>query len=311
VSKVSGTYELVTTIEHYLIEQTPLLKDLQFKRNIIQEGTYQEFKKNPQFIQKKTESEKAVNEFPSITKEHEYKNVKWGMAIDLNKCTGCSACMIACIAENNIPVVGKDQVGKNREMHWLRIDRYYSGSPDSPKANFQPMLCQHCDYAPCENVCPVVATTHSPDGLNQMTYNRCVGTRYCSNNCPYKVRRFNYFNFRDRVADQFYMQEPVELMYNPEVTIRSRGVMEKCTFCVQRIMKEKQDAIQEGRAIKGSNVTTACQDACPANAIVFGDQNEKDSELAKHNEFELGYNVLDDLKVRPNVTYLTRLRNTS
>ena len=309
VSKVSGTYELVSTIEHYLIEQNPLLKDIQFKRNIIQEGTYQEYKKNPHFLQKKIAAERAVNEFPSINQEHEYKNVKWGMAIDLNKCTGCSACIIACTAENNVPVVGKDQVAKNREMLWLRIDRYYSGTPEAPKANFQPMLCQHCDFAPCENVCPVVATTHSPDGLNQMTYNRCVGTRYCSNNCPYKVRRFNYFNFRDRVADQFFLQEPVELMYNPEVTVRSRGVMEKCTFCVQRIMNEKQKATEEHRRVKGSNVTTACQDACPSYAIVFGDINEKDSEIAKQREHELGYNVLDDLKVRPNVTYMAKLRN--
>jgi MoCo/4Fe-4S cofactor protein with predicted Tat translocation signal len=309
VTKVPGTYELVSTIEHYLIEQTPLLKDVQFKRNIIQEGTYQEYKKNPQFLQKKIAAERAVNEFPSISQEHEYKNVKWGMAIDLNKCTGCSACIIACTAENNVPVVGKDQVAKNREMLWLRIDRYYSGTPEAPKANFQPMLCQHCDFAPCENVCPVVATTHSPDGLNQMTYNRCVGTRYCSNNCPYKVRRFNYFNFRDRVADQFYMQEPIDLLHNPEVTVRSRGVMEKCTFCVQRIMNEKQKATEEHRHVKGSNVTTACQDACPANAIVFGDINEEGSEIAKQREHELGYNVLDDLKVRPNVTYVAKLRN--
>lgn len=309
LSKLPGTYELVSTTEHYLIEQNPLLKDIQFRRNIIQEGTYQEYKKNPLFLQKKTAAEKAKNEFPSIIEERVYKDLKWGMAIDLNKCTGCSTCIIACTAENNVPVVGKDQVQKSREMQWLRIDRYYSGAAETPKANFQPMLCQHCDFAPCENVCPVVATSHSPDGLNQMTYNRCVGTRYCSNNCPYKVRRFNYFNFRDRVGDQFYMQEPVELMYNPEVTVRPRGVMEKCTFCIQRIMNEKQKAAEENRPVKGSNVSTACQDACPSNAIVFGDVNEKESEIAKYKEHELGYNVLDELKVRPNVTYMAKLRN--
>jgi molybdopterin-containing oxidoreductase family iron-sulfur binding subunit len=194
-------------------------------------------------------------------------------------------------------------------MMWLRIDRYYSGTPEEPKASFQPMLCQHCDYAPCENVCPVAATTHSEDGLNGMTYNRCVGTRYCSNNCPYKVRRFNYFDFRDHFKDSYQYEEPFDLLANPEVTIRSRGVMEKCTFCVQRIMKERQDAIEQKRNVIGSNVTTACQDACPTNAIVFGDINDKDSEVAKYREHGLGYTVLEEIKVGPNVTYIARLRN--
>jgi len=309
VSVTGKRYELVSTVEHHLIDQTPLLKDIQFKRNIIQEGTLKEYKSNPEFIRRKTSAQEAINQFPSINTEHAYTQLKWGMAIDLNKCSGCSACVIACVAENNVPVVGKEQVRKSREMHWLRIDRYYSGTPEAPKANFQPMLCQHCDFAPCENVCPVVATSHSADGLNQMTYNRCVGTRYCSNNCPYKVRRFNYFNYRDHTADKFYEKEPIDLMYNPEVTVRSRGVMEKCTFCIQRIMDERQKAAEQKRIVKGSNVTTACQDACPAYAIVFGDVNEQESQVKTYTEHELAYTVLDELKVRPNVTYITKLRN--
>ncbi|MGH2575496.1 MAG: TAT-variant-translocated molybdopterin oxidoreductase [Ignavibacteria bacterium] len=309
ISKTGESYELISTQEHHAIDENPLLKDLQFKRHIIQEGTYSEYKKNPKFLQRATEKLESMNEFPSVNKEHKYEQVKWGMVIDLNKCSGCSACIIACNVENNIPVVGKDQVKVNREMQWLRIDRYYSGTPDAPKTSFQPMLCQHCDFAPCENVCPVAATTHTPDGLNGMAYNRCVGTRYCSNNCPYKVRRFNFFNFRDRVADSFYEKEPIELMYNPEVTVRSRGVMEKCTFCIQRTMDERQKANQQNRAIEGSNVKTACQDACPADAIVFGDVNNKENEVAKLRDHDLSYLVLEELKVRPNVTYLAKLRN--
>jgi Fe-S-cluster-containing dehydrogenase component len=231
------------------------------------------------------------------------------MSIDLNKCTGCSACIAACNVENNVPIVGKDQVKVNREMIWLRLDRYYSGSPDSPDADFQVMLCQHCDHAPCENVCPVSATNHSPDGLNQMIYNRCVGTRYCSNNCPYKVRRFNFFNYRDRLGDGYYEQDSVSLVYNPEVTVRSRGVMEKCTFCIQRIMDEKQKAFEDNRPINGDNVKTACQDACPAFAIQFGDLSNKENKIVKYREHKLGYHVLEETNVRPNVTYIAKIRN--
>jgi molybdopterin-containing oxidoreductase family iron-sulfur binding subunit len=209
-----------------------------------------------------------------------------------------------------VPVVGKDQVAKGREMQWMRIDRYYSGTPEEPEASNQPMLCQHCDNAPCENVCPVNATNHSPDGLNQMVYNRCVGTRYCSNNCPYKVRRFNFFNFRDSFADSYYENELSDLANNPEVTIRSRGVMEKCTFCVQRISEARSNAITEGRELKGDDVVTACQSACPADAIVFGDLNDKESEVARMREHSLAYHVLEELYVKPNVTYIAKLKNT-
>jgi molybdopterin-containing oxidoreductase family iron-sulfur binding subunit len=313
VEKGSGSYELVSTQEHHAVDD-PVTHDLQYKRDIIREGTYEEYKKKPKFLERhETVHGIELDSFPSInesTKEHPYyTGVKWAMVLDMNKCTGCNYCTIACNIENNIPVVGKDQVKVNREMHWIRIDRYYAGTPDAPRTNFQPMLCQHCDNAPCENVCPVAATTHSPDGINGMAYNRCVGTRYCANNCPYKVRRFNYFNWRDRVGDGYYQTEPVNYMYNPEVTVRSRGVMEKCTFCIQRIMDAKQVASGEGRSVRGNDVKTACQEACPANAISFGDMNDKKSEFYKQRMHPLGYGVLEDLKVRPNVTYISKLRN--
>jgi molybdopterin-containing oxidoreductase family iron-sulfur binding subunit len=303
-TKVDGEYNLVSTMEHNFIDDV-LTRNMQFSRGIIREGTVSEYESDPAFIQK----QRAADRPTSIYKKFEYDGLKWAMAIDLNKCTGCSACVISCNAENNIPVVGKDQVAVSREMQWIRIDRYYSGSPVEPKISFQPMLCQHCDDAPCENVCPVAATTHSPDGLNMMVYNRCVGTRYCSNNCPYKVRRFNFFNFRSRYEGGYYELQPAPMVNNPEVTVRTRGVMEKCTFCVQRIEEAKQDALQSGRQLKGSDVITACQEACPANAIVFGDANDKDSDLAKMREHPLGYYALERLDIKPNVTYLAKLRN--
>jgi MoCo/4Fe-4S cofactor protein with predicted Tat translocation signal len=308
VSKANGTYEIVSTMEHDVIDDSPLsnqLKDIQFKREIIQTGTLEEYLKNPDFLHEEEKKTPMV----SISTEYKYTSPKWGMSIDLNKCTGCSACIAACNVENSVPVVGKDQVRVNREMIWIRLDRYYSGSPDAPDANFQVMLCQQCDHAPCENVCPVSATNHSPDGLNQMIYNRCVGTRYCSNNCPYKVRRFNFFNHRDHVADGYYEQESLSLMYNPEVTVRSRGVMEKCTFCIQRIMDEKQKAFEQNRPVNGDNVTTACQDACPAYAIQFGDLSNKENKVVKYREHKLGYLVLEEINVRPNVTYIAKLKN--
>lgn len=311
--KAAGTYELVSTQEHHAVDD-PVTDDLQYKRDIIREGTYEEYKKQPKFLQKHEEIHGiGLDSFPSINESTElhpyYTGVKWAMVLDMNKCTGCNYCTIACNVENNIPVVGKDQVKVNREMHWIRIDRYYSGTPDAPRANFQPMLCQHCDNAPCENVCPVAATTHSADGINGMAYNRCVGTRYCANNCPYKVRRFNYFNWRDRVGDNYYQTEPMNYMYNPEVTVRSRGVMEKCTFCIQRISDAKMVATGEGRRVNGNDVKTACQEACPANAISFGDMNDKKSEFYKQRMHPLGYGVLESIKVRPNVTYISKLRN--
>jgi molybdopterin-containing oxidoreductase family iron-sulfur binding subunit len=302
ITKTANKYELVSTQEHHSLDDE-FTKDLHLKRKIIREGTLAGYEKNPKFLHEEK------SELPTITKEIEYKGVKWAMAIDLNKCIGCNVCVAGCNVENNIPVVGKEQTAKGRAMQWIRIDRYYSGTDSDPLLSHQPMLCQHCDNAPCENVCPVVATTHSPDGLNQMVYNRCVGTKYCSNNCPYKVRRFNFFNWRNSFADGYYEQQPVSLVQNPEVTVRSRGVMEKCTFCIQRIMEARQHAIEQGSELKGSDVKTACQEACPATAIVFGDMNDSNSEVSKYRRHPLGYHVLEETNVRPNVTYLAKLRN--
>jgi molybdopterin-containing oxidoreductase family iron-sulfur binding subunit len=304
IAKAAGTYELASTQEHHAFDNE-LTKDIEKKRKIIQEGTVELYSKNKKFLKKTNE-----HELESVYDPHPYPGLKWGMSIDLNKCTGCSECITACSVENNVPVVGKDQILKSREMMWLRIDRYYSGEINEPQVSNMPMLCQHCDQAPCENVCPVVATNHSPDGLNQMVYNRCVGTRYCSNNCPYKVRRFNFFNFRDHFRDGYQEGELLSLMFNPEVTVRSRGVMEKCTFCVQRISEARAEATRNGRTIKGSDVRTACQDACGTNAIQFGDINNKEEEFYKYRNHDLGYYVLEDLNVKPNVTYIARLRNT-
>lgn len=241
----------------------------------------------------------------SATAGYEYKGHKWGMVIDMSSCTGCSSCIVACQSENNIPVVGKDQVMLGREMHWLRLDRYYTGDMDAPGAIVEPMLCQHCDNAPCENVCPVAATTHSPEGLNEMTYNRCVGTRYCLNNCPYKVRRFNFLNY-----SKMNEQQPLDLVNNPEVTNRFRGVMEKCTFCVQRLHEAKWHARDAGRArVNDGEAVTACQEACPAGAIIFGDLNDPKSRVAVATQNERGFRVLADINVRPAITYLAKVVN--
>ena len=303
VKKADGSYKLASSQEHHVFDDD-LVKDQVQKRNIIREGTVQEYKKDRTFLKGDQGLEQS-----SVYGIQEYPGVKWGMAIDMNKCLGCGDCIVACTSENNVPVVGKDQVLVSREMQWLRVDRYYSGTPDEPNVLTQVMLCQHCDHAPCENVCPVAATTHSPDGLNQMVYNRCVGTRYCSNNCPYKVRRFNFFNFRDHFMDGYQENNIFGLLFNPEVTVRSRGVMEKCTFCIQRIMKAREDAVENNRPLKGTDVTTACQDACNSNAISFGDMNDKESHYSRMREHDLGYYVLEELNTRPNVTYIAKLRN--
>jgi len=230
---------------------------------------------------------------------------RWGMAIDLTKCTGCQACVTACYAENNIPTVGETEIGKGREMTWMRIERYWEGGeePGGPvTARFIPMLCQHCSNAPCEPVCPVYAAYHTPDGLNGQVYNRCVGTRYCANNCPYKVRYFNWYKY-----NQVSWPEPLHLQLNPDVTVRARGVMEKCTFCIQRIRGAQNDARLENRAIRDGDVVTACAQACPSDAIVFGDVNDPASRVARLHQDPRGYRVLEDLNTRSAITYLAKV----
>jgi molybdopterin-containing oxidoreductase family iron-sulfur binding subunit len=249
------------------------------------------------------EGEEPYARHKSIWPGYEYTEHKWGMVVDLNACTGCSACILSCQAENNVPVVGKDEVRRRREMHWIRIDRYYEGSPDDPKVTYQPVMCEHCDNASCESVCPVLATVHSSDGLNMQVYNRCVGTRYCANNCALKVRRFNWFNYErsDALAN---------LALNPDVTVRSRGVMEKCTFCVQRIEEAKICARNENRPIRDGEVMTACQQSCPAQAITFGNLVDRNSEVAQLKRDDRSYLLLEDLNLQPALTYLAKVRNS-
>jgi molybdopterin-containing oxidoreductase family iron-sulfur binding subunit len=274
------------------------------ERGIFLASTIDEFRNDPSFL-KKAEAEHKKNERIPLTMypDHQYPESRWGMSIDLGSCVGCGACVIACQAENNIPVVGKTEVTHGREMHWLRIDRYFEGEEANPQAVFQPVPCMHCENAPCELVCPVEATVHGNDGLNEMIYNRCVGTRYCSNNCPYKVRRFNFLQYAD------YATESLKLMRNPDVTVRSRGVMEKCTYCVQRIREAEINAKNQHRGIRDGDVVTACMAACPAEAIIFGNVNDKTSRVSRLKGSPLDFGMLADLNTRPQTTYLAALRN--
>ncbi|HEX2972992.1 MAG TPA: 4Fe-4S dicluster domain-containing protein, partial [Tepidisphaeraceae bacterium] len=367
-AKLSGTgrqYALVSTQEHWKISEHHLVESTLKQRAIIREATLEHYRKRPDFVRRMgVEVEKdrrgvplSIYTPPALAGPHQ-----WGMVIDLNKCIGCTACVVACQAENNIPVVGKDEVARGRAMHWIRLDRYYSGDPAGEvEVATQPMLCQQCENAPCEPVCPVNATVHSGEGLNQMIYNRCVGTRYCSNNCPYKVRRFNFFDYNKATlrqsaaamrsgkhgpnptagwgqvqAMQPAPEEILKMQKNPQVTVRMRGVMEKCTYCVQRIEQAKieaggaqgQDpiAVEKGSGKNRTNsdpngapavkvadgtIRTACEQACPTQAIVFGDISDPNSQISKLRKVTRNYEVLEHLNVRPRTTYLARLRNVN
>ena len=328
VEKTGDTYPLAQTQVHGSSESRP----------IIYETTLSGFLANPERVLEEPRHERAIvmadgkTDFVkdgTMYPDYAKPGIKWGMSIDLNTCTGCSACVVACTAENNVSVVGKIQVQRAHEMHWLRIDRYFTGDKKNPDVVFQPMLCQHCDNAPCENVCPVVATNHSSEGLNQMAYNRCIGTRYCANNCPYKVRRFNWLDYTgaDSFADNqkpligvdmnesvLQMNEDLtRMVLNPDVTVRSRGVMEKCSFCVQRLQESKLEAKKQQDPTLVRNVKTACMQACPTNAIQFGNVNDKESDVYKIRNVEQvnrNFYVLEQLHVLPNVSYLAKVRNT-
>jgi molybdopterin-containing oxidoreductase family iron-sulfur binding subunit len=265
-------------------------------RDLVRTGTLDQFRQNPDFLG-------AEEQRPSLYPEDSYTGHAWGMVIDANACIGCNACAVACQAENNIPVVGKDEVHKNREMNWLKIDAYFEGDPAHPRTYFQPRPCMHCEKAPCELVCPVGATVHDAEGLNVMVYNRCVGTRYCSNNCPYKVRRFNFFQYTDQTTAQY------KLGRNPDVTVRMRGVMEKCTYCTQRIQEVKIAAQKANRPIRDGELQTACEQACPTGAIIFGDINDQQSQVRQLKGEPLNYGLLAELNTRPRTSYLARLRN--
>ncbi|MBX2898619.1 MAG: TAT-variant-translocated molybdopterin oxidoreductase [Cyclobacteriaceae bacterium] len=345
------------TDEAFQIAQTQIHQTYMGRANVVQESLLTDYLANPEEWNEKapkvTSWDKKVPPGSlSLWKGHDYKNHHWGMAIDLNTCTGCGSCVVACNVENNVALVGKQEVINRREMHWLRIDRYYSSdaapenykeaeiASENPEVVFQPMLCQHCNNAPCETVCPVAATTHSTEGLNQMTYNRCIGTRYCANNCPYKVRRFNWFKYHDN--QKFLQANPAmntdlgRMVLNPDVTVRSRGVMEKCSFCAQRIQAGKLSAKKERRPLQDGEVITACQAACSTGAILFGDMNDPESKISKLLGIETqyreviengekkqvvdygidkkvtnprAYRVLEEIGVKPNIFYLTKIRN--
>jgi len=302
VEALREAYNLVQTQTHDRMEGRPITID----------ATLDEYKKEPDFASYRSVDPVST---PPLWKQQDYSHGhKWGMAIDLNGCTGCNACVIACQAENNIPVVGKFEVERGREMHWLRIDRYFVGDDESdPEIAVQPVTCQQCEEAPCENVCPVNATTHTPEGLNDMAYNRCVGTRYCANNCPYKVRRYNYLDWHGHLDDKFGwfedFPESRKLQFNPNVTVRMRGVMEKCTYCVQRIEEGKIAAKREGRALRDGDIKSACQQACPTQAIAFGDLNDPKSTVARWSAVNRNYKLLAEIGTRPRTSFLARIRN--
>jgi molybdopterin-containing oxidoreductase family iron-sulfur binding subunit len=297
LARTAETRTLACTQDHWSIDQHAEA------RHVIRPTTVEDYAKEPDRIKEETE---VPPRDETLYPNFKYPGHAWGMSIDLNSCVGCGACVVACVAENNIPVVGREQVAKGREMHWLRVDRYFSGQPersDTVSAHFQPLPCMHCENAPCEQVCPVAATVHSDEGLNDQVYNRCIGTRYCSNNCPYKVRRFNFFLYQD------WTTPTLKLQRNPDVTVRSRGVMEKCTYCVQRVEQARITAHNQGREIRDGEIQTACQSACPGEAIVFGDVNDPESRVSRLKNQHRDYSLLGELNTRPRTTYLAEVKN--